>query len=913
MARRNELVYALNAGGVDKAAVARIDLEKMRLAGEHPVKNWLPRVLGPMGLRPGLEYLSTVSAQTRLVEFIRDSSTTALLAFQDLSVAVYDADGAPIAVANPASTITNPTLTAAGGGWSDVSDSGDGDDGAVTLAAGGSASFLATRWRAAALEQSVSVAGGDQSTAHTLRVEVARGPIFFRVGSSSGAEDIFGETELLTGTHLLTFTPGTGTIYIRFRSEDTVVRVLTRCQFQNTYTGGAGYVTLPTPWTTAALEFLSWDQSQDVMFIGDGTYQQRRIERRGEASWSIVLYQSRNGPLELPKTDKISLTPSAFDGNGTLTSNVPYFKSSHVGCLFELTQGEQHIVDQLHEADQTTDFITVTGLFSSTKTYDDRNFGYTIDVTTGSFVGTIALESSTDGEIWVTTETHAHGAGDVSTTYNDEQSNLLIEYRLRVIAYTSGYADVTITQLAGSTTGLVRVTEYTNSTTVNTEVVTHIGSTNPTRIWRGPVWSDDLGWPRVPRLFDGRLWWFRGDRAFGSIVDDYDNYDDTVEGDAGPVIRSIGSGPAEGARWALDMQRLIAGTSGFEASIRSSSFDEPITPTAFTVRNASTLGVSYVPPVKVDRGAIFAQKSNRRLYELMYSVETNDYTSKDVSRLIPSAFTAGIVDMAVQRQPDTRVYMVLNDGSCVVLTYERDDEVVAFTTLTTVGGSIQDVAVLPDDDQDDVYFIVSRGGQRYLERLSPEYEQRSVSTCTLLDSYTVLTGTISSISGATRFASETVQIWADGQRRTDVTLDGSGNGTLDGTYSRVVYGKTYDAEFQSVKLAYAAQLGTAVGQTKIVRGAGLVLADSCLDGISIGKDSTDVGPLPDYVNGALRTDSQFFAHYDEDIFPIYSDWDADARVFLRVNSAEGPCTVQAIVLDVETRDGAPSRSDQGNR
>ena len=40
-----------------------------------------------------------------------------------------------------------------------------------------------------------------------------------------------------------------------------------------------------------------------------------------------------------------------------------------------------------------------------------------------------------------------------------------------------------------------------------------------------------------------------------------------------------------------------------------------------------------------------------------------------------------------------------------------------------------------------------------------------------MDGYRVLTGSISSISGATHLASQTVQIWADGQRRADVARD----------------------------------------------------------------------------------------------------------------------------------------------
>ncbi len=139
----------------------------------------------------------------------------------------------------------------------------------------------------------------------------------------------------------------------------------------------------------------------------------------------------------------------------------------------------------------------------------------------------------------------------------------------------------------------------------------------------------------------------------------------------------------------------------------------------------------------------------------------------------------------------------------------------------------------------------------------------------------------------------------------DVTLDGSGVAALTGgPFARVVYGKAFTADFKSVKLAYAAQLGDAVGQTKMVHGAGLVLHKSCLDGILVGPDFDHLEALPQIYKGAVLTPNQLIDHYDQDIFPINAEWTPDARLVVRVNSAEGPVTVQGVVIDVETRDGA---------
>jgi len=302
---------------------------------------------------------------------------------------------------------------------------------------------------------------------------------------------------------------------------------------------------------------------------------------------------------------------------------------------------------------------------------------------------------------------------------------------------------------------------------------------------------------------------------------------------------------------------------------------------------------------------MFAQRNARRLYEMRRPSGSSLFETVEVSRLNPVAYSAGIKLLAVQQQPELRVYAVLEDGSLVVFTYDRDDQIAAITTRTITGATVEDVQTLPGTEQDDVYVITNRSGTRYLERFGQERDQLAVSTCALLDGYKVLNGSITEITGGGHFASETVQVWTDGVRHADVTLDGSGVGALTGgPYSRVVYGKSYSATWKSVKLEHAAQLGTAIGQQKQVKGAALILHNSCMDGIRIGPDASSTDPLPMIINGAPRTANQFFEHFEHEVQPINSEWTTDSRFYVSADSAEGPVTVQALVLDIETRDGA---------
>lgn len=890
MGRRHELLYALNAGGVDPEAISRVDLEKLRLAAEHPMANLLPRVLGPATLRPGTESLGRVTAdvETVMLPFLRGLGTSYMLMLSPSQMRIM-LDGA-IQTVPAVSTVINS------GSWSNVSTSPATATGGATLLLTASVSH------AAKLRQSVSVSNGDKNTTHILRVAVGRGPVFVRVGTTAGAIDIMDDVELEAGTHKISFIPGVNTIYIDVRADDPVDRQVTQIQFESNLLGGTGELVIPTPWDTIdKIKALRTWQSIDTMFCGDGSSQQRRIEHRGPLSWGISIYKTDDGPFTAG-SNKLTMTPSAQIGNVSITASDPYFQTSHVGALIELTHSGKVVTNTFDALDQTSDYITVVGVTAG------RNFFVT--GTSAAFVGTIVLEQSLDAGgspvTWTIYASWTDGAvAFARTTENDGLANLTAYYRFRVYAYTSGTATMTIDYSGTVDTGVARITGYASSTSVAAEVVSSFANTTATRTWRVGDWSDVRGWPRTPIIHDDRLHWFRDDTDYASKVSDYYNYDDSLEGDSAPFTRSVGIGNQSGVLWAIGLEKLIVGTQMHESVIAASELDEPLTPSKYTVRQPSRQGCLDLEAIAHDIGAFFVQRSGRRLYQITKSDGTK-YRSVEVSRLNPAAYRSGIDRHDVQQQPDTRHWSVV-DGNLVCLTYDKDDKVTAITTATITNGTVEDVACLPEADQDDVYLIVNRSGARYYERFGKEADQRSVSTCTLLDGHTVLTGSVSSITDA-KYAGQTVSIWADGAYRAPVTLSGGGTATLGATYSRVVYGLPYTASFKSVKLAYAAGLGSALGQTKTLHGASIILSTSCLDGVTISGDGTNYDPMPAIVNGAQRTTSQFFSHYDADIFPLQAEWNSDARFWVSVDSSYGPCTIQAIVLDVETRDGANAQA-----
>lgn len=906
MPRVNTYLQAFNVGQQDKKHLPRVDLERMRLAAEKQ-ENLLPLTSGPAFMRPGLQYISTTDSSDvcRLKEFIFGATDAALLEFTDLLMRVKVDD---VLVTRPAVT----AVVGTGDFSSDTNWTKTATAGATVTISGGYLNLTAlARGSKASATQTVTV--NQIGTEHALRVVIERGPVTLRVGSTAGGDEYISETSLRTGTHSLAFTPSGASFYIQFFSKDANLKRVDSCQVES-----AGVMTLPTIWTESELFTLRFAQSADVVFVADGANRQQRIERRSTRSWSVVRYQAANGPFTVGATRDVKLTPSATEGNGTLTASAAFFNADHVGALFSLFQEGFTVTSQLAAEDEYTDPMKVTGVGS------DRNWTYTVS---GTWVGTLRWRRSWDGaDQGFKDFRYASGSsviditGNLSAGNSDTDDNAIIYYKLGFPPglYTSGTATVAVTYDGGGGTGFCRVVAYNSPTSVDIEVLTPFHSTKATDNWREGEWSANQIWPSSVTFAEGRLWWSGQDRLWGSVSDGFEDFDDSVEGDSGPISRSIATGGVNDSQWMLALQRLLIGTEGAVSTVKSSSFDEPLTPTNLTIKDSSSTGAASVDPARVDSRGVFVDRSGKALFELSFDGTNSDYNATQMSKLSTDLFSSGVKQIAVQRRPDTRIWIVMNDGSCVCVVYEPLEEVLAFIPVTT-DGDFESAAVLPADDQDRVYFVVNRtingSTVRYVEKMALDSEVKPTTLCKVADAFKSGTNSPASttIAVGTHLIGESVVVWADGAPLTTTAngytepntyvVDGSGNITVGSAVTNWVAGLPYTARYKSAKLAYGAAGGTAMLQMKKVNEVGLIMTDFVRAGVRYGSRFDDATrplfPLP--INQDFTTAPAIVLSdvNDEEPFVFPGEWTTDSRVCVECSSPN-TMTLISMVISVTT-------------
>ena len=327
-------------------------------------------------------------------------------------------------------------------------------------------------------------------------------------------------------------------------------------------------------------------------------------------------------------------------------------------------------------------------------------------------------------------------------------------------------------------------------------------------------------------------------------------------------------------RWLGALESLLLGTAGDEWKIGSNKLETPLTPTNFAVKQQSEHGSNQVQPMKINASLLFVNYVSRKLREMTY-VDPK-YDSPDMTALAEHITYSGITSIARQKNPDSILWFTLGDGSLISMTYERDQNVIAWSKHPMPDTFVQSVCVLPELTEDAIYIAVQRtlngeliyygsepvyyadqqvylgiGTVTYIEKMAPrvfseasdmhfvdcgiafetsgEWIDEAVlyGTETVYDDtdpviYAVFdtTATTSTITGLDHLNGETVKVLGDGVIFDDEVVS---NGTITPHINGVVtpvlkahVGKTYTSLLQPMRIVMGDSMGSITHTNKMV-------------------------------------------------------------------------------------------------
>lgn len=243
-----------------------------------------------------------------------------------------------------------------------------------------------------------------------------------------------------------------------------------------------------------------------------------------------------------------------------------------------------------------------------------------------------------------------------------------------------------------------KITGFTSATEVTVEVLVALTS-NGTTTWSLGAYSDTTGFPRAVSFFEQRLV-FAGSTSYpqtiwGSQSGIYENFDEGDAEAADAFIYTIAANRVNAIRWLAPSKDLMVGTAGSEFKV-SRPTGEPLQPDNINIQQQTSYGVYPLRPIQIGNLILFVQRQQRKVRQLYYRFEDDAYTAPDMTILAEHITEGGITEVDYAQEPDAIYWAVRSDGVLLGMTFNREEDVVAWHQHT-IGGKTGTATVTVTD------------------------------------------------------------------------------------------------------------------------------------------------------------------------------------------------------------------------
>ena len=573
-----------------------------------------------------------------------------------------------------------------------------------------------------------------------------------------------------------------------------------------------------------------------------------------------------------------------LSGGSAYEISSPYLESE----LFDIKYAQSADVMYLCHPNHPVKKLARTGHTSWTLT--------SVDFTNGPFM---------DHNIETTTMTASHT--------NKGQTGTLTISSTTGVNSNQGWLSTDVGRLVHMLDGHVKITGYTSSTVVNMEVLSDISNGSATTDFALGSFSSTTGHPSCVTFFEQRLVFAatlsQPQTLFFSKSGDYENMDDNYHGvvaDDDAIIYTIASNQVNAIRFMTATRTLIIGTAGGEFAVSGGGTDIAITPTNILIKKQSNNGAANVDALAVGNATLFLQRARRKLRELAYNFDVDGYVAPDLTILAEHISEGGFKQLSYQQEPNQIIWGVRNDGQLIGLTYQREQQVVAWHRHIFGGSAVcESVATIPTDDSEYQTWVINKrtingATKRYVEYIHQyDFDETDDTSFNFLDSQLSYDGSpATTISGLSHLEGETVSVLADGATHPDKVVS-SGSITLDRSASKVKVGLGYTSLLQTMRIDAGSQNGTSQSKTKRIYEITARLYESI--GVEIGPDLDNMERIP-FRSSANAMDSGINVFTGDKEIEFRGNYETDGFIFVR-QTQPLPLTILSLYPKLQTNDG----------
>ena len=481
-----------------------------------------------------------------------------------------------------------------------------------------------------------------------------------------------------------------------------------------------------------------------------------------------------------------------------------------------------------------------------------------------------------------------------------------------------GWLSTDVGRLVHFKDGHYKITARTSATVAVATCVVSPSSGSASTDFALGSFSDTTGHPSCVTFFEQRLVFAatlsQPQTLFFSVSGDYENMDDNYHGtvaDDDAIIYTIASNQVNAIRFMTATRTLIIGTAGGEFAVSGGGTDIAITPTNILIKKQSNNGAANVDALAVGNATLFLQRAKRKLRELAYNFDVDGYVAPDLTILAEHISEGGFKQLSYQQEPNQIIWCVRNDGQLIGLTYQREQEVVAwhrhiFGGAFSSGNAVcESVATIPTDNSEyQTWVIVKRtingATKRYIEYIhNLNFDETDDASFNFLDSQLSYDGSpVTTLSGLSHLEGQTVSILADGATHPDKVVS-SGEITLNRSASKVKVGLGFTSLLQTMRLDAGSQNGTSQSKTKRIYEITIRLYESL--GVEVGPDLNNMERIPFRSSANLMNSGVGVFTGDKEV-EFRGNYETDGFIFVRQDQPL-PLTILSLYPKLQTNDG----------
>lgn len=583
--------------------------------------------------------------------------------------------------------------------------------------------------------------------------------------------------------------------------------------------------------------------------------------------------------------------------------------------ITDITQADPAVVTAAGHGftDGTTVFIKdVVGM-----TEVNGNFYVIRDVTTDTF----SLESTGGDPVDSTGFTAYSSDGEVDTfVVLEESAQSGVTYRYRISSLREdtleeslpstvleidsdvSLVDITLAWPAVENAGLYNIYKETTTgfgyigTTAQTVFTDNNiepnGATTP-KTSRNPFDSTD-NYPAVVSFVEQRL-------ALANTVNDPQIVEMSATGAFNSFTRSYPSDADDSLSFRLrtktlnDVRAMVSGramvmfTSSAEWVVTGNENEGVLTPTSIVPRPESYWGSFDIEPLTVGENALFVEPSGNVIRNFLLTLNPNaPETSRDLTVLVRHLFEGRtITSWTYTKSPYRTVWVTLDDGSLLALTYMAEHDIWGWTTHTLGGAdaTVYQVSAAREGTRDVLYAVVGRTVNStevvMTERMDARVDD-NVEDAYFLDAGLSYGGggpAASAVSGLLHLRGENVTALVDGSVVEGLTVNEAGVVDFGDREGEVIHvGLGYEATMETLNVDFETEgLGSMRGRYKAASEVAVVMHRT--RGVSAGVTEDALNEIKEWRAGFVGGPIPLFT--GTKLITVEGDWLRDASVVIK--------------------------------